>query len=42
MRKNNGEYRFLHCENGLYGISILLIFACVIIWNNLLLWMSKR
>ena len=32
MRKNNGEYRFLYCENGLYGISILLIFACVIIW----------
>ena len=32
MIKNNGRHRFLHGENCLYGISILLIFACVIIW----------
>lgn len=31
MMKNNGRHRFLHCENGLYGIPILLIFAFVII-----------
>ena len=32
MMKNNGRHCFLHGENYLCGISILLIFACVIIW----------